>query len=220
MYGNPAPTGSTDKEKYLEAQANITDSTILTNLKSWYDRVFTTDEAQNMLADTIWCGDKSLESGLGYGSTASTFGARLRVNTNKTPSLVCPDSGTDGMLSKYTAEDTTNGNGLLKTTTNGTTKYYKIGLLTADEAAFAGGVFNVRNNTYYLYNGNAYWLLSPFYFNASRVRAGVWFVNSNGYLDYGIVTNGYGMRPAVSLKSTVTIEYVGNGTINNPYVIG
>jgi len=219
MYGNPAPTGSTDNDKYLEAQANTTDSTILTNLKSWYDRVFTTDDAKNVLADTIWCGDKSLYSGLGYGQTYSSYGAYLRLVSNKTPSLVCPDAGTDGMLSKYTAEDTTNGNGLLKTTSNGTTKYYKIGLLTADEAAFAGGVYGVRNNTYYLYNGDYYWLLSPFLFYAGGMIAGVWYVGSTGHLNNGGVSGGNGVRPAVSLKSTASVSG-GNGTINNPYIIG
>ena len=228
MYGNPTPTGSTDNEKYLEAQANTTDSTILTRLKSWYDRVFTTEEIQNMLADTIWCGDKSLNSGVGYGSTYSNYRAYKRIYNGGTlasniagrnPSLICPSITGAEKLSKYTAQDTTNGNGLLKTEDNGTTKYYKIGLLTADEAAFAGGVYNVENKNYYLYNGHYYWLLSPFDFVTTDVRAVVWFVYSAGDLSGDVVTGGLGVRPAVSLKSTASVSG-GDGTINNPYIIG
>ena len=52
------------------------------------------------------------------------------------PSLICPNDNNGGKLSKFTVSDTTNGNGNLT---------YKIGLLTADEVEFVGGMFNSYN---------------------------------------------------------------------------
>jgi hypothetical protein len=222
MYGNAVPTGTTDVEKYFDAQANTTASTLLTRLQDWYDRVFTDSNVIENLADVIWCGDKSLNSGVGYGNTYSTYGAYLRIVTQKAPSLKCPTSdsinGELGNLSKYTAQSS-DGNGLLHREKDGATKYYPIGLITADEAAFAGGVHNVSNNTYYLYNGHYYWTMSPYLFGTTNQLARVWHVHSTGYLDHFYVTyTGLGLRPAIALDKSVTISS-GNGTINNPYVI-
>ncbi len=38
---------------------------------------------------------------------------------------------------------------------------YPISLITADEAAMAGGVLSIPNSNYYLYNGQYFWTLSP-----------------------------------------------------------
>ena len=224
--------GDKDATTYLEAQANTTDSTILTNLKAWYDYINTesvptfTEEEKNSLADVIWCGDKSLATGVGWGSTYTTFGAvkRLVDKTTAAPSLVCPDIEGNTKLSKYTASSTTDGgygNGLL----NG----YKIGLLTADEAAFAGSVKKgtaeeANADSYYLYDGYYWYTMSPYYFDIYEyTRAGVWFVRSSGHETDGYVNTKRSLRPTIALKPDVTYT-LNNGTENpgsktNPFVI-
>ena len=237
MYGKPDST-EVFTDNNTGAQDNITDSTILTALKTWYDNTFdtaNTTDYTDLLADVIWCGDKSFYSGPGYAQSTDTnkvdtyFNAYKRLTQNpKSPSLVCPDNSFSisgvtynvGKVSKYTAQDTINGNGMLKTAIAGTDpteyKYYKIGLITADEAVYAGGVYAVANSYYYLYTGSHYWTMSPSYFYGSN--AYVWYVSSMSVLGLNIVSGGYGLRPAIALDKSVTISS-GNGTINNPYVI-
>ena len=215
MYGEPNPSGANDNEKYLNAQANTYDSTILTFLKGWYDNIFSVSD-KNKLADVIWCNDKSLISGKGYGDTWAGFGANSRIYSRDTaaPTLVCPNAGTDNKLSKFTASDTTNGNGKLAG--------YKIGLLTADEAAFAGGAFNLANNTYYIYSNSVYWLLSIYSFYGGYSRD--FFVALAGRLGPdGLTSEAKDVRPTIALNSTVTY-YLNDtsatpGTVNNPYIV-
>ena len=60
MYGT---VGASD---YASTHANINKSTILTNLETWYTNNLVT--YTDKLSDTIWCNDKSTETGaLGYG---------------------------------------------------------------------------------------------------------------------------------------------------------
>ena len=224
MYGDVMGT------TYASVHANTNDSDILNKLKTFYDDNIINNSKEgnleNYLADVIWCGDKSIVSnsagtGVEFG-TETRFGAYKRLINDKNPSLVCPTiskSGNIGNLSRYTAADTENGNGMLKGTNGVGTTLYKIGLITADEVAFAGGAYGTANGGYYLYSKSNYWTMSPFIFNASGHLSGVWYVEPTGSLSNSYVTGGFGVRPAVSLKSTATIEQGGDGTVNNPYVV-
>ena len=90
----------------------------------------------------------------------------------------------------------------------------KIGLITADEVMYAGGTSS-SNYGYYLYTGNYYWTMSPFYFNGPS--AYVFFVDSDGWLFNYNVNSIRGVRPVINLNANITIT--GSGTISNPYVI-
>ena len=220
MYGEPNPSGANDNEKYLNAQANTYDSTILTFLKGWYDNVFTASD-KSKLADVIWCNDKSLYYGVGYGTTFIAFGGQNRIYaennlTNVVPTLICPNVGSDNKLSKFTASDTTNGNGAL----NG----YKIGLLTADEAAYAGGCFELNNTNYYLHSNYTYWLLTPINYRTDIYKAVVFGVWGDGFIGV-LEANAQNVlwRPSIALNSTVTY-YLNDtsatpGTVTNPYIV-
>ena len=144
-------------------------SDILKNLETWYTNNLTSYESK--LADTIWCNDKSTVSGgLGYGTNATDYGAYNRLASTKQPTLKCPNDNNGGKLSKFTVDDTKNGNGNLT---------YKIGLLTADEIAFAGSIAYTYNRSTYLQENTGttwWWSLSPGYFNGSN--ANVWNVSS------------------------------------------
>ena len=202
MYG---ATGASD---YASTHANTNKSDILKNLETWYTNNLTSYESK--LADTIWCNDKSTVSGgLGYGTNATDYGAYNRLASTKQPTLKCPNDNNGGKLSKFTVDDTINGNGDLT---------YKIGLLTADEIAFAGSIAYTYNRSTYLQENTGttwWWSLSPIHFNGSYAR--VWYVYS-GYLgNYGVVGDNYGLRPVISLISSTNVT--GDGTSENPYVV-
>ena len=195
MYG---ATGASD---YASTHANTNKSDILKNLETWYTNNLTSYESK--LADTIWCNDKSTD-----GTNATDYGAYNRLASTKQPTLKCPNDNNGGKLSKFTVDDTINGNGDLT---------YKIGLLTADEIAFAGSIAYTYNRSTYLQENtgtNWWWSLSPGNFLGGN--AYVWFVVS-GRLGYSNVNNGNGLRPVISLISSTNVT--GDGTSENPYVV-
>ena len=139
---------------------------------------------KTMLETTDFCIDMEVDTSE---TSYTKYIPRTRVENNN-PNLSC--TGTD----KYPNEG-------------------KVGLLTSDEVMYAGATTS-SNNTYYLYNNKAYWLLSPYSFGSGTAR--VWGVYSSGYLGYPHVDLAFGARPVVSLASGV--KYDGEGTYNNPYI--
>ena len=199
MYGTP---GSND---YASTHANTNKSTILTNLETWYTNNLVT--YTDKLSDTIWCNDKSTETGaLGYGLNGTNYSADSRVRSGK-PSLKCSNDNNNGKLSKFTVSDTTNGNGNLT---------YKIGLLTADEIMFAGFKNSVSNSSTYLQENanNEWWTLSPLEFSE---LSGTYLCAVQVDMFGGGVSN-IAVRPAISLVSSTTISS-GTGTSEDPYVV-
>ena len=199
--------GATGASNYASTHANTNKSDILKNLETWYTNNLTSYESK--LADTIWCNDKSTVSGgLGYGTNATDYGAYNRLASTKQPTLKCPNDNNGGKLSKFTVDDTKNGNGNLT---------YKIGLLTADEIAFAGSIAYTYNRSTYLQENTGttwWWSLSPYFFLGSDAR--VWGVCS-GVLVNIDVGNYHGLRPVISLISSTNVT--GDGTSENPYVV-
>ncbi len=227
--------GTASASSYAEAHANTNASTILTNLNKWYTNVLSKqanfDDSQ--LADTIWCNDKSvvtekafnpsslrLGTNYGYAKNASYYSATKRLVQASSesaggtgPSLICPNDNNGGKLSKFTVSDTTYGNGALS-------GYAKVGLLTADEIAFAGGAYATSNSTYYLHgntNSTRWWALSPRVFDGGN--AFVWGVRGDVSSLVGVGVGGsYSVLPSLSLQSGVKIS-AGDGTATNPYKV-
>ena len=217
MYGQ---AGSSD---YASTHANTNKSTILTNLETWYTNNLTS--YADKLADTIWCNDKSTfttyasgsayGTGLGYGTNLTGYGAFKRVKgeggkDDVEPSLICPNDNNGGKLSKFTVSDTTNGNGNLT---------YKIGLLTADEVEFVGGMFNSYNYSTFLEEntGNIWWLTMS---SAGYIGNYAWnLIIGHGFMNTGSVNDTKNaLRPAIALTSSTTISG-GSGTSEDPYVV-
>ena len=141
--------GTPGSSKYEATHANTNNSTILTNLETWYTNNLKTYES--VIDDTVWCNDKtnvtdtsynpwdySNVTGLGYGTNVTYYGATQRlVGTSGSaggtgPSLKCNE------LSKITS---------------------KVGLITADELAYAGYAYAQNNTTTYLQENatDTYW---------------------------------------------------------------
>ena len=159
-------------------------------------------------------------SGTGTGTSNTNYGAYNRLYTNKAPTFKCTDKDND----LYTTPGSSEGNGALIVNNSNDENYRDetptpIGLITADEVAFAGGVsgsINTSNTSYYLNNNAYYWdhvsarLASDAY---------VFIVNSSGKLhDYGGVNNTWGVRPVINLKSAIAIS--GSGTTSDPFKVG
>ncbi|MGN1323457.1 MAG: hypothetical protein ACI4VT_05630 [Bacilli bacterium] len=182
-------------------------------------------ESENGVLDNKY---SDVYGGLGYKQEMTVYGANARsmgFTQNEStftlgtgPSLICPKDNDGGKLSKFTVNDTVNGNGNLD---------YKIGLLTVDEMVLAGmATLPVyENNNYdenivtsYLKSNTKdwYWTLSPIAF--SDGDALVWGAAGVGVLDFDSVVTSYALRPVVSLKSATTISS-GNGTASSPFVV-
>jgi hypothetical protein len=217
--------GTKGDYSYSVEHENLYDSTILTNLKTWYDANFNETE-QNLLADTIWCNDKRLSSGEGYYQKKSYYAAygRLYDISTASPSLKCGEGKNDNKISKFTASDIVYGNGKLRGVNGIGDNEYKIGLLTADEVAFAGAIYDKTNYTSYLSknaSSNSWWTISPhnFYnFDNGYYRALIIPVIASKGLYRAEANASYAIRPAISLVSTAKISG-GTGTAINPFVI-
>ena len=132
--------GTPGSSTYEATHANTNKSTILTNLETWYNNNLKTYES--VIDDTVWCNDKTnvtdtsydpwsiTPNGLGYAKNVTYYGSTQRLVSKSNsvggtgPSLKC-----DGELSKINS---------------------KVGLITADELAFAGYARGLANSTTYL----------------------------------------------------------------------
>ena len=184
-----------------EVHGLTSSSTIKGVLDQWYQNNLTS-VADKIDGNAGFCGDRTPYSGSGTGTTQTYYAAYNRLHTNKQPTFECQNES-----DLYTTSGSKNGNKALP---------YPIGLISADEVAYAGGVYGTNNTSYYLYTGQYYWTLSPSWF--INGWADVFRVRSNGYLNSNNVNNTYGVRPVINLKANVTITG-GSGSSSNPYVI-
>lgn len=189
---------------------NTSDSTIKGKIDSWYLTNIQNKQDSNgvsyasYLSDEVFCNDRTFTSGDGFSISKTTiFSPYYRVLNQKQPSLSCSQDS-----DKFTVSPE-KGNGKLT---------YPVGLITVDEAAFAGGVYLSANPEYYLYTGQTYWTMSPSYFNSSNAGAFAWSVSSTGYLNAHWVTSSFGVRPVINLSPDILITG-GDGTKVNPYMV-
>lgn len=126
-----------------------------------------------------------------YGKTDDTYNAYTRIVTNEIPTLNC-------LGDRYTS---------------------RIGLLTADEVVYAGGLYKEENTDYYLYNEeieNLWWTMSLAKLSDEEFYP--FLVNESGELIDNINGSLYrSLRPVISLNRTVTVT--GTGTLDDPYVV-
>ena len=182
---------------YYTTSSNINDvnyktSTIKGVVDAWYkDNIWKNGEntaVTNLIADTPYCNDIS------YRTETGDFGAYGRLSTNKSPQYKCPNASYGYTVAKG---DLT----------------YPVGLLTADEVAYAGGVFFQENFSYYLYTEEDNWTMTPCD-SVSMFSLKL----MGGMFDYDRLTETRGAVPVISLTSEASVEK-GTGTYNDPYVI-
>ena len=201
--------GTVGASTYEATHANTNKSTILTNLETWYNNNLKAYES--VIDDNVWCNDKTnvtdttydpwgwSPNGLGYAKNLTYYGATQRLMSNSAsaegtgPSLKC-----NGELSRINS---------------------KVGLVTADELAFAGYAYAQQNRATYLQENatDDWWCsLSPFVFGVNG--ADVWIVGGgSGGFGNGGVNVTHGVRPSISLRATTNVT--GNGSSESPYII-
>ena len=195
-----------------EARTNTNDSTIKTYIDNWYSNSLNS-YTKYISTEAVYCNDR--EVGYGTYSTTSQFhyASNTRLNTNKTPTYDCTNN-----------KDAFSGsNSEAKLT-------YPIGLMTADEIAYAGGKSETQLTSpytwYYLNSAGGsvtgstkWWLLSPLYWTGSPCT---WFVYHSwapGRLGGGgNVIKVNAVRPVISIKSDALWSR-GDGSSENPYEI-
>ncbi len=187
-------TGTT----YEETHANINNSTIKTKVDTWYEENIKGAEYEQYISDTLFCNDRSIDSGTGIGATKTYYGSHNRMKEDKFI-LICSNQN-----DRFTVGDSNAGNGDLT---------YPVGLLTIDEAILAGGYSSTLG--YYLYTGNNYWTMTPYFFSGSYMR--FLGVNDHGYALSSSTTAKYGVRPVLNLKPNSLKS--GDGTALNPYTL-
>ena len=130
------------------------------------------------------------------------YGAYSRNVDKRTPSLKCVQNNDKFKVANASAK-----------------LDYPVALITTDEMAMAGGVYNTSNTNYYLYNGQYQWSLSPGHFASYGSDAHVWTVDFSGSLrPWSRVDNSYGIRPVINLKSDTLITK-GDGSALNPFTV-
>ena len=171
-----------------------TNAPIKTALENWYNtNIGNNTTYASKVADGKYCNDRNVQSGSTWASAPSStfyYAGYNRINTGA-PTLSC------AALDTYSL---------------------KVGLITSDEVMYAGGKF-ANNTSYYLYNGQSYWTMSPDFWNASSTYASVCFVASNGYIRTRYVYGTDGVRPVINLKADTLFATGGTGTESNPYVV-
>lgn len=158
-------------------------------LINWYNETIVNKGFDKYVVDSNYCNDTS------YGTTNyhTYFSGYERLVNEVSPSFTCKETNADfgGKITQ------------------------RVGFLSADEVVLAGGYYGTNNQNYYLYNGENFFTGTPaeyYYYNAY-----MFMVSNTGALQIVKVTDEYGIRPVISLNSTVTVS--GSGTISDPYTI-
>lgn len=79
----------------------------------------------------------------------------------------------------------------------------------------AGGYYGTQNTSYYLYNGQYCWTMTPLKFIIDRNIAYLFYEPSHG--GNGGVDTARGVRPVINLRADVQIT--GSGTRTDPFVV-
>ncbi len=214
---------------------NNTNSTVKGNVESWYNSNMTS--YTNMLEPNAgYCNDRmsyttstgttatsnirpyTTNTGTGGTYVAYFAGYQRNLTTARTPSLGCTSSR--NIVDIYSTDTSAGGNGQLSA---------PVGLLTADEASFAGSGSSTAsqgssyNAKSFLRTGSIFWTMTPSYrnqynssSNTSTVREIA--VAANGSLAATSTNTANGIRPVISLKHGATIGS-GSGTATSPWTL-
>ncbi len=168
-----------------------TPSTIKSFLDEWYQNNIK-GKYNSLFSTSRYCNDTSIYY---EENNIINYGTHDRIYSKKYPTFICPNTN-----KLYGGEYN-----------------LKIGLLSADEAVFAGGKYATYNNNYYLSSSNSSrWLGSPLLFNGARARG--LFIRETTSISNDNLDRIYAVVPVFNLKFNIMF-ISGNGTKNLPYII-
>ena len=201
---NEHPCESDYKNSSYVKNYTGTDSNIKSELEKWYTTNIGTKGYDDKVALTRFCNDSSIDSGSSNAFNYKSY-HRMEYN-NSTPILTCPDPTDLNNIQTH------NFGGVYK---------LKVGLITADEAAFAGiggGSYggSVSADQNYLDFVSDYSITmtpersdSPWDFIMFNFNSGIFY-------DGPAKTSGLAY-PVINLKADVT--FTGDGTASKPYTV-
>ena len=193
-------------------RTNENDSTIKTYIDAWYSS-YLNSYTKYISTEAVYCNDREVGSGK-YSATGSVFSyaPETRLYTNNAPSYNCANSK-DAFSGSNTEAKLT----------------YPIGLMTADEITYAGGLIQKKlTSPYAWYCLNSagssitdiyWWLLSPLIWDGNGARSSrVSGSSEPGTLSSWDADGISGVRPAISIKGDALYSS-GDGSPENPYEI-
>ena len=165
-------------------------SEIKSTLENWYQ---TNIGSKINLASKVVNGGYYCEQAKVKMNGWSSGNATMILYSSYTPDFKCT---TDG-----------NGKGLVNA---------DIGLLSYDEAVYAGGYYSQSNSNYYLYNSAInWWTMSPTGYYGGALE---WIIYDNGSVATGYpVYYDFSIRPVICLNSNILAT--GSGTSLDPFII-
>ena len=190
---NPCISSFDAKNNLFVNNMNMTNSDVKTYLENWY--ISNLKLYDNYISLDSYCNDTTyVVSGNNY-----YYGAYDRIYKQYQPSLKCPDTS-----------QLYGGNYKLK-----------IGLMTADEANYAG--LNMKtphatNNNYLYYSSNWWFMTSGWKYITSSATSTAGLNTTIGITPQIFVAYTFYVRPVINLKSNTLITS-GDGSLSNPYVI-
>lgn len=221
---------SGNSTSYENAHSNKYNSTIKTNIDNWYVNNILSkgDNVKDLVANTIYCNDRSGGNAINAGGTSYTnkayginnyfYGTSRRIyadysSENANPQYVCIQTNDKFTLSVENGGKKLFGNNKLT---------YPVALLTGDEAAYAG-LTEEDNTSNYLYTKEFSWTMSPFDFyspNSNNKHGYIWYITNTGALSSTYLDDSYsgvGVIPVLSILGTANVS--GDGSSNNPYIV-
>ena len=163
-----------------------------TTLENWYQTNIGSkaDLAKNVASGAYYCEQAKAKLSDSWKSGS----ANMILYSSYTPDFKCSNDG--------------NGKGVVNAS---------VGLLSYDEAVYAGGYYSQSNSNYYLYNNKSSWTMSLAGFSSSS-SSYVWGVLNRGSFDYDPVNYNLSLRTVLNLNADTKISG-GNGTKEEPFVI-
>ena len=213
-----------------EQHGHSVSSIVKTAIDNWYETSGLSNFESYINTDAVYCNDRSVPTGTTWLAHVSSgqidYAPRIRLYSNKYPTLKCGgntsggyfESASNRLQDRFSKTTNGGGNGYL---------IHPIGLMTADEVAFAGSVYNTNTSSPYVwvflngsnspYTSGTSWLLnSPYYSGTSYSYP---MASKETKLYVLNASNTASNRPVISLKSDVKVIEGGNGTPSNPYII-
>ena len=195
---NSAYVGWTYTASSQRPSGSGTASNAKKQLEAWFNTSIGNISAySNKVVAGKYCNDRNVRSGetwSGYSSNTFYYAAHSRIYDTHKPTLSCNSSDVYQVM---------------------------VGLITADEAMYAGGVRSAQNKSYYLYNGHNYWTMSPWnWWGSTSYSTGMFAVSYEGFVagDFGVAKDTLGLRPVINLRSDIKFSS-GDGTRFSPYVV-
>ena len=195
------------------------------HLDSKFKLRFKLQNYENYLSkDAVYCADRNLASGYSYSRSGEfLFKIEDRIPDWYSLSDITPKPTYDCTNIKD-AFSGNNTKALLKCADG--SGICPVGLMTADEVTFAGGIGDYNFNEpfpWYMKNiSSIYWLMTPARYDKpygkNQAYAGTSTVGTDGGAGGSYVTNSGEVRPVTSLKACVLWKS-GDGSASNPYEI-